>query len=173
MTEYAYGRIRKLAQSLDAHEISQPIQDEILSGGAAITSSTSPKRKAAWLQAAMERMDALLDEPTRRSVREACACCLGGKRLKLSKAIYRDHETLAQRLAACNETPFVFGHSVTQQADGRVMVQFMADGQAPYRCACLGKGASGPFSPTYCMCCGATSSTTCRLRWARHCIVRC
>ena len=45
-------------------------------------------------------MDKLLKPRTRHEVREGCACCLGGKRLKLSKAIARDHETLEERLRA-------------------------------------------------------------------------
>ena len=42
-----------------------------MTGGEAIRKSTTPEKKAAWLGEAMRRMDQLLEEPTRRAVREA------------------------------------------------------------------------------------------------------
>lgn len=86
-------------------------------------------------------------------MREACACCLGGKRLQLSKAIARNHATLEERICAANETSYVFGHSVTQRDDGTIRVQFFPDGLASYRCPCMPK-ATEPMSITYCYCCG-------------------
>jgi len=101
----------------------------------------------------MNRMDALLDEPTRYKVRESCACCLGGKRQEMSKVIGQQYDTLKDRIKAANEARFVFGHSVTMQDDGRVLVSFFPEGQESYRCVCLPK-AKGPVSITYCYCCG-------------------
>lgn len=56
-------------------------------------------------------------------------------------------------IAAANNTPFVFGHSVSLEADGRVLVSFAPDNLEQYRCVCLPK-ASEPISITYCYCCG-------------------
>lgn len=154
MAGYEYGRIRKLARSLEAHGVDPAVRDDVMAGGTDIKRGTSTKKKAAWMAEAMARMDATMDVELRRAVREACACCLGGKRGKLSKAIAREQETLEARVAAANETPFVFGHSVTLQDDGRVMVRFQEPGHpGTYRCVCL-KGMAEPMSDTYCMCCG-------------------
>ena len=153
MVEYAYGRIRNLAHCLGCAGIDPDITTAILAGGERICESTTPARKAEWMRLAMDRMDALLDTETRQAVRESCACCLGGKRLKMSTAIAKEHETLEARIAAANNTPFVFGHSVSLEADGRVLVSFAPDNLEQYRCVCLPK-ASEPISITYCYCCG-------------------
>lgn len=152
MKQYEYGRIAKLAESLEKAHIAPETMAEILSGGEAIRQSTSPEVKAEWFNGAMQRMNRLLDRETRCSVREGCACCLGGKRLKLSKEIARQHATLEERVAAANETRFVFGHSVTLQEDGRVLVSFAPDGLAHYGCVCL-PNAKEPLPVTYCYCC--------------------
>ena len=152
MSQYEYGRIAKLAESLEKAHISPETIAQILAGGEAIRQSTSPEDKAEWFNGAMQRMNRLLDRETRCAVREACACCLGGKRLKLSKEIAKQHETLEERVAAANETKFVFGHSVMLQDDGRVLVCFAPDGLEHYGCVCLPK-AREPLPVTYCYCC--------------------
>lgn len=153
MSNYEYGRIKVLAEKLAAAGVAEEIAAQILAGGEDIRKSATPEAKAAWMAEAMRRMDALLPPRTRHAVREDCACCLGGKRLQLSKAIARDHETLEERLAAANATPFVFGHSVTRQDDGSIMVAFMPEGLPHYRCVCMPK-AQEKVSVTYCYCCG-------------------
>ena len=60
---------------------------------------------------------------------------------------------LAERIKAANEAKLVFGHSVTRQEDGRVLVRFQPEGKPPYRCPCLPKAAE-PLPITYCYCCG-------------------
>jgi Family of unknown function (DUF6144) len=152
MSQYQYGRIGKLAESLENAHIAPETIAHILKGGEAIRQSTAPEDKAEWFNGAMQRMNRLLDRETRCSVREACACCLGGKRLKLSKEIANQHETLEERVAAANETRFVFGHSVALQEDGRVLVRFAPDGLEHYDCVCLPK-AKEPLPVTYCYCC--------------------
>lgn len=153
MSTYEYGRIKQLAKSLAAHDVDPEIVAQILEGGETIRKSTSSAAKAAWMAEAMHRMDVLLKPCLRHAVREDCACCLGGKRLQLSRAICRDHETLEERIAAANETRFVFGHSVSLTPEGKVLVSFAPEGQAPYRCVCLSQSKK-PVSVTYCYCCG-------------------
>ena len=153
MAEYEYGKIRKLAEGLEQAGIAEEVAAQILEGGEEIRQSTPPERKADWFRVSMERMDALLDAPTRQAIRESCACCLGGKRLKLSRAIAKEHATLEERIAAANETPYVFGHGVTREEDGTIVVRFDAEGKPSYRCVCLPK-AEQPISITYCLCCG-------------------
>lgn len=153
MKRYEYGRIERLGLSLEKAGIAQEVIDRVMAGGEEIRRGTRPEEKAAWLRGAMVRMDETLDEPTRRAVREACACCLGGKRLEVSKGIARDHGSLEERIRAANEAPFVFGHAVTLQEDGRVLVRFAPEGQDRYSCPCLSK-AREPLPITYCYCCG-------------------
>jgi hypothetical protein len=153
MASSEYGRIRVLAEKLAAAKIAPEATTQILAGADAIRATTSPEHKAAWMNAAMRRMDDLLNEPTRHAVREACACCLGGKRLEMSKSIAKSHSSLEERVRAANAARLVFGHSVSLSDDGRVLVQFGPNGLDHYRCPCLPKAAE-PMPITYCYCCG-------------------
>jgi len=153
MRRYEYGRIHTLARNLEKAEIAQELIDQIMKGGEAIGRSTSSEKKAEWMKEAMLRMDNLLDRETRYAVREACACCLGGKRLKIAKGILRENEKLEDRIKAANEARYVFGHSVTMMEDGRILVCFWPEGLTEYRCVCLPK-AKEALSITYCYCCG-------------------
>ena len=153
MKTYEYGRIKVLATKLQEAGIPQETIDKIMAGGVQIAGNAKPEKKADWMRQAMRRMDALLDPKTRHTVREGCACCLGGKRQMLSKGIAKAGGTLEERVAACNNTPYVFGHSVTLQDDSKIRVQFAPDGQESYRCVCIPKSTE-PISITYCYCCG-------------------
>lgn len=153
MQKYEYGRIVTLARSLENAGIAPEIIAQIMEGGEAIGKSTKPEKKADWMREAMQRMNKLLDPETRKAVREACACCLGGKRLEIVKKIAKENETLDDRIKAANEAKYVFGHSVIMQEDGRVLVCFSSDGLPQYRCVCLPQ-AKEPLPITYCYCCG-------------------
>ena len=153
MKKYEYGRIEKLSQSLEEADIGQEIVEQIMEGGEGILKGAKPEKKAEWFKGAMHRMDELLDREIRYAVREACACCLGGRRLKTVKDIARENETLEDRIQAANEAKFIFGNSVTLREDGRFLVCFSPDGLPQYRCVCLPK-AKKPLSITYCYCCG-------------------
>jgi hypothetical protein len=153
MPTYEYDRIKVLAEQLAKAGIADDVAAQILAGGESIRKADSPQKKAAWMAAAMRRMDQMLTPRVRQAVRQQCACCLGGKRLQMSRAIAREHATLQERIAAANETRFVFGHAVTQQDDGRILVEFSPAGLDHYRCVCLPQ-AQEPMSITYCYCCG-------------------
>jgi hypothetical protein len=153
MTAYEYGRIAKLDENLRAAGLPEETIAEIMRGGEGVRKTADPRVKADWLGEAMLRMDKRLEPGVRHAVREACACCLGGKRQELVKAIAKRGGTLEERVRAANETPFVFGHSVTLEGDGRILVRFAPDDTIENRCVCLPK-ASLPISPTYCYCCG-------------------
>ncbi len=152
--EYEYGRIHTLNEQLRAAGVPEAFRLEIMAGGEAVRKTAKQTVKADWLREAMLRMERLLDADTRTAVREGCACCLGGKRAELAKAIYEQHATLEERIAAANETHYVFGHSVTLEPDGRILVLFAPEGQPSYRCVCLGGEVKEPISLTYCQCCG-------------------
>ncbi len=153
MTAYEYGRIAKLDENLRAAGLPEELIAEIMEGGEDVRKTADPRIKADWLGAAMLRMDERLEPEVRYAVREACACCLGGKRQELVKAIAKRGGTIAERVHAANLTRLVFGHSVTLEEDGRILVRFAPDDTLQNRCVCLPK-ASQPISPTYCYCCG-------------------
>ena len=153
MKQYECGRIRVLAQKLSEAGVPKGIADDILKGGDRIATKTAGEKKADWMRVAMRKMDTLLTPKVRHAIREGCACCLGGKRLALSKGIAKKCDSLEDRIKAANETRFVFGHSVTREDDGKIVVRFAPDGQESYRCVCLSK-AKEPLSITYCYCCG-------------------
>lgn len=149
---YPDGRIRRLAEQLVRAKVPAAQFASIMAGGDAIGAKASPEAKADWQRGAMARMDALLDEPTRRCVRQGCACCLGGKRAQISRDIGRRHATIEDRIAAANEARFVFGHSVRRLDDGQIEVCFFPPGLDHHRCPCLPHAAE-PLSLTYCECC--------------------
>ena len=153
MATYEYDRIRRIAAALEQCGVDSDTADQIMAGGESISKTASPEKKADWMGGAMSRMDALLDKPTRQAVREACACCLGGKRQEISKRIGKTHSNLQDAIAAANDAMFVFGHSVSLQNDGRVLVCFQPEDLEGYRCVCLPR-AKGAISVTYCYCCG-------------------
>ena len=152
MKNYEYRRIGNLAVQMEKAGIDRAIIKEIMEGGENIRRSTKPEKKADWFRGAMNRMNSLLDSKTRNTVREACACCLGGQRLKISRAIAEENETLEARIKAANEAKFVFGDSVKMLEDGDIQVRFFPEGLEQYRCVCLPK-AKEPLPITYCYCC--------------------
>ena len=136
---YFDGRIRRLAENLQRAKVPAEVIEAVMAGGDDMGAGVCPAVKIDWWRGVVARMDDLLDEPTRRVVRQGCACCLGGKRQERARAIARDHDTLEARIAAANESPFVFGHSVRRLDDGQIEVSFFPTGLEHHRCPCLGQ----------------------------------
>jgi hypothetical protein len=153
MKKYEYHHISKLAEQLEVAGIDREIINQIMEGGEDILRKTSPEKKADWLRVAMIRMDELLDLPTRKAVREGCACRVGRSTSKVSQAVARDNDTLEARIVAQNKLFMVFGGSVCMQENGEIMARFAPEGLERYRCSCIPK-AEKPISVTYCYCCG-------------------
>jgi hypothetical protein len=152
MKRYQYHRIAKLEEQLRAAFVNEETIGKIMEGGEDILRKTNSETKSGWMRTAMLKMDQSLDLDIRKQVRQGCACCLGGKRLEISKAIARDNHTLGGRISAASRASLVFGHSVTE-VDGEILVHFAPEGQDRYRCVCLPK-AEETISVTYCYCCG-------------------
>jgi hypothetical protein len=153
MNNYEYHRIGNLAEQLKSTGIDMTIIDRVMKGGENILRKTSPEKKADWFREAMIRMDNLLDIETRKAVREKCACCLGGQRLKISRSIAENNASLEDRIKAADREPLVFGDSVSLLKNGEIQVRFFPEGLDSYRCVCLTKSKE-PISITYCYCCG-------------------
>jgi len=152
MNNYEYQRIGKLAEQLESANVDREKIDQIMEGGKDILKKARPEKKAEWMRGAMLKMNKLLDVQTRKTVREGCACCLGGKRLTISKAIAKENDTLEARIKAANEAKYIFGHSVKMMENGEIHVQFAPDGLESYRCYCI--KSEKPLPITYCFCCG-------------------
>ena len=150
MKNYEYRRIGELATQLENAEVERGIIDQIMEGGTDILRKTSAEKKADWIRGAMFRMNKLIPMTVRKAVREGCACCLGGKRLKMSESIASQNTTLEERIKAANAANYVGG--VTLQDDGEIIVRFNPDSPPPYRCYCLPQ-ARKPLPITYCFCC--------------------
>ncbi len=148
---YEYHRIGKLAEQMEVAKIDPQIIARIMEGGEEILRKTSPNEKADWMRGAMLRMNKLIDFSTRKAVREGCACCLGGKRLKTSQKIAAEQRSLEEKVEVINAAKYV-GH-VSLQGNGEVLVRFYPEGQEHYRCVCLPQ-AEKPLPITYCYCCG-------------------
>jgi len=153
MREFWDGPIDRLATALKKAGVAQETRAQILAGGETITKDTTPAQRTDWFRNAMQRMDALLPEETRHSVREACACCLGGKRDEMAKGIAKENATLEERIAALNEAHLGSWYSVTQLPDDTIQVRFWPEGATNLRCPCL-KDVKEPLPITYCYCCG-------------------
>jgi hypothetical protein len=151
MKNYEYHRIGKIAEQMEIAKVNQDIIDQIMEGGEDILRKTSPEKKADWMRGAMFRMNKLLDMATRKAVREGCACCLGGKRLKTSQTIAKENKTLEERIKAADAANYV-GH-ITVLENSEILVSFYPEGLEHYRCVCLPK-AEKPLPITYCYCCG-------------------
>jgi hypothetical protein len=61
----------------------------ILQDGEKINNSTDAQAKAQWLKGAMQRLAEQVPGSRIQRIREACTCCKGGLRNKLSKAIFK------------------------------------------------------------------------------------
>jgi hypothetical protein len=151
MKNYEYHRIGEPAKRLAEANVEPQIIDLVMEGGKDILRKTSSEKKADWMREAMLRMDNLLPMTTRKAVREGRACCLGGKRLKTSKAIASENATLEERIKAADAANYV--GSITLQRDGKIIARFNMQKQLPYRRHCLPQ-AKKPLPITYCFCCG-------------------
>jgi len=155
--EYEDGKMEDLNQSLRKHGIEDNIRKKIMKSGEQIKKTSKKEVKAEWFFNAMSVMDELLDEKTKKEVREDCACLvLNGKRYELCKAIKKKYETTEERIQAINSDHSVFGHEIKIIGSGKYEVLFK-DESIPKKhcCDCLQVVMDKKMSNTYCYCCGS------------------
>jgi len=98
-----------LNQSLKKHGIKDNIRKKIMKSGEQIKNTSKKEVKAEWFFNSMSVMDELLDEKTKKEVREDYACLvLNGKRYELCKAVKKKYETTEERIQAINSDHSVF-----------------------------------------------------------------
>jgi hypothetical protein len=151
--EYSFGKIQKLADSLEANKIKKTIINKIMINGNTIKQTDKNEKKAKWFYNAMIVMDNELDDETRKKVRQDCACCLGGKRHELCVRINKNYETTEKRIEVANQTKLVFGNGVRILSKGKYEVSFFPEKMESKMCPCL-KGLDETMTITYCYCCG-------------------
>ncbi|MDR0910766.1 MAG: hypothetical protein LBM77_13505 [Spirochaetaceae bacterium] len=151
---YEIGKMEDLYQSLIKHGINDDAISEIMRNGEKITKKTSKKAVAEWYFSAMNTMDELLDENTRKDIRGDCACCLEGKRKALCASVKKEFKTAAERIEVINKTHYVFGHEIKINDEGKYEVTFFDEKQPEKVCSCLKVVMDTEMSPTYCWCCG-------------------
>lgn len=135
-----------LGRQLVKAGVSAVVRRKIMQGADKIRQRTSAKQKAAWLADAMDRMDELLPEAVRYAVRQECACCTTGFRLKQIKQLARAHTDLKDFVQALDQS-HLFGREVLLKGSA-LHVDFGLQ-----RCVCTVKAATRPVSITYCHCC--------------------
>lgn len=146
MDKKIFGRVRDLDKNLEKEGVDPAVRAKIMEGGDQILNTLNPKIKAQWLAGAMDRMDELLPKDLRNRVREDSACCTGGKRLEIMKAIAKMNLPLEETVKEIHKSR-IFAHKV--ELDGkRINVDFGGS-----QCVCSPKFAGRLVSQTYCHCC--------------------
>lgn len=152
MKKYKYDRIGILAEQLEIAGINHQIINRIMEGGEEIHTKPGPEEKADWFRGAMIKMDKLLDIDTRKTIREGCACHMGGQKARACMKIVQENETLEERINAVSAKKYICG-SVTLKEDGEIIACAEPGDRYYGKCVCL-PGAKEPISITYCYCCG-------------------
>ena len=152
--EYEDGKMEDLHQSMIKNKVDGNIRKKIMESGELIKKSSKKEEKAEWFLGAMNLMDGLLDEETKKKVREDCACCLEGERQKLCKEVNEKYKTPEERILAINETHYIFGHEIKIIGKGKYEVIFFDEKMPEKRCSCLKIIMDKKMSKTYCYCCG-------------------
>ena len=157
MGKYKSGLINKLDQSLSENGIDEKIHQRIMESADMVKGDSKTGGMAEWCFNAMNVMDELLDENTRKKVREDCSCLSGGKREKLCKDVNKKFSTPEERINAINETHFVFGHEIKIIGKGKYEVYFFDESLPEKRCSCSAgrlQSINKKWSKTWCYCCG-------------------
>ncbi len=68
--------------------VGEEIRDVVIRGGETLSAESSRLEVIEWTQQAMEQLDSLVDERTRRSILSACACHCPTANLQEIKAVY-------------------------------------------------------------------------------------
>ncbi len=144
-------RVLKLAEQLEVAKIDHNMTSQILEGSERIDKSATLEEITDWFREAILKMNKLLDLETRMAIREGCACCLGGRKLKTCQKIVQEYKSLEDRIKAVSDKKYVCG-SVMMTDNGEI-IACGDDERYKNKCVCLPM-AKKPLSITYCYCCG-------------------
>ena len=145
--KYPFGRIEVLYRELLNHKVDPSVISQIMDGGENIDRKTSLTKKAQWIKIAMDKMDQLIEKDLRIKIREKCACCTGGLRLKAMKKIAESGTSIEERVKEIDRI-HIFG-LCTEMNGTKIHVTF---GEPGSKCVCTPKGSKEPVSITWCYC---------------------
>lgn len=85
----------RLAAALEPR-VGTSVRESVMAGGAELSAASSPEEIERWTIAALERIDACLDDPVRRAVLGACACSYPREALTAVQQVYAETGDLDQ-----------------------------------------------------------------------------
>lgn len=132
-----------LSEQLEIH-LGQDLRDRIMEGSEKARKADKLK-KACWMKCAMERMDALVDEPTRIRIMEQRGhrCGWRGRAKKITE-LRPKCSSIAE---FCEGLKALFGNDYGVELDGQTIITSYP------RCYCGAVSATKePISMTYCHC---------------------
>jgi len=146
--------IQRFKDAIRALHLDEKVTAEIMAGYETISDGSKKETRAAFFKQAVERMDALLDEETRRDLRDACACSKGGWRLKAVQKVAQEYagKSLEEKLQALGQVTYMGNPALNP--DGTITAGIGDRGG--FECPCPvfnGLGLKEPVSKTYCYCC--------------------
>lgn len=151
------GRIH---QSLQAHNLSEDVIEQIMEGYQDIPAKCKKERKAAFISQVIDRMDGLLEEETRQEIIDWCACCKSGARAldKSVKTFGKEHkgQSLREQVEALNQLNIVGKPILLEDGTISTGVFWRDETENVYKCPCSsfsGLKLAEPVSITYCYCC--------------------
>ena len=129
------------------------VMKKVMEGSDSIFGKTDAKKKARWMQGAIERLDKLVYEETRFKIMENC----GFNCAKMNKGAIE--EVVARRKKFKTVDDFIEAEQKTSKKgtrlarEGNVLYQYYIPQSYWVRCYCeMVAAAEGEVSPTYCHC---------------------
>jgi predicted hydrocarbon binding protein len=115
----------KFSRSLD-ETAGERIRKQVMKGSEALSSQCSSKEVIDWTRAAMERLDALVDEEKRRAIMTACACQYPRARLQEARKKYEEtgdidlvHRTLQKQFESFLAEELQLNDELVEEVVGR------------------------------------------------------
>lgn len=146
-----HHRAEKFDKALAKQKVDPAIRERILAGAYGVGNKDRMAQRE-WYVRAMRETDGQIDPDTLKKAREACACCVGGKRGALARDIRKQYDTLEARVEALGRESYIVGHSAELVAPDTIRVQFGVVKEGA-RCPCL-PVTDEPMPVSHCQCCG-------------------
>jgi predicted transcriptional regulator YdeE len=156
VTQMVSGPMNELAGRIEQFA-GADVSKKVMKGKDEIIAARDPVKGALWMKEAMDRLDSLTDEGTRKQIMTACGC-------SCNKVNHKDTEECRQmRLLCASEEDYLEkflkppSNGVRYEREGKTLFQYYTPGKYKQglRCYCslinaLPKGINA--SPTYCQC---------------------
>lgn len=155
ITQMVKGPLEEIGRRIEQFAGSE-VSKKVMKGSDEIIATKDPVKGALWMKEALERLDSLTNEDTRKEIMTACG-------QSCNTVNHKDTEEARQlRLLCASEEDFLAmmeppGNGVRYERDGNTLIQYYTPGKYRngLRCYCslvnaLPDGVNA--SPTYCQC---------------------